>query len=171
MAPASARSSPARSPAWPASCAHYRREMRGLRVPRDSDVTVVGTDLIRRPDGEFVVLEDNLRVPSGASYMLTSRQIVKRMFPHLYRSCGIMPIEHYGQALLSTLRAIAPHGRHDPRSGREQRWRSARATHRVRGAGTGIDAAGPGGRKLRPNVIRASPDGSQTADTGGMARL
>ncbi|MDQ6707071.1 MAG: circularly permuted type 2 ATP-grasp protein, partial [Acidobacteriota bacterium] len=97
------------------TCKHYRREMRNVQVPKDRYVTVVGTDLIRRPDGRFVVLEDNLRVPSGVSYMLTGREIVKRMFPALYRSCGVMPIEHYSQALLSTLRALAPRERADPR--------------------------------------------------------
>ena len=97
------------------TCRHYRREMRGLAVPSQRYLTVVGTDLIRRPDGKFVVLEDNLRVPSGVSYMLTGREIVKRMFPALYQSCGVMPIEHYSQALLATLRALAPRERADPR--------------------------------------------------------
>ncbi|MGI8992434.1 MAG: circularly permuted type 2 ATP-grasp protein [Bryobacteraceae bacterium] len=97
------------------TCKHYRREMRNVQVPKDRYVTVVGTDLIRRPDGRFVVLEDNLRVPSGVSYMLTGREIVKRMFPALYQSCDVMPIEHYSQALLSTLRALAPRERADPR--------------------------------------------------------
>ena len=96
------------------TCKHYRREMHGIQVPRDRYVTVVGTDLIRRPDGKFVVLEDNLRVPSGVSYMLTGREIVKRMFAAFYQSCNVMPIEHYSQELLSTLRALAP-GRSDPR--------------------------------------------------------
>ena len=59
--------------------------MRGIKVPRDVYVTVVGTDLIRLPDGKFVVLEDNLRVPSGVSYMLTSRKVMKQIFPALFR--------------------------------------------------------------------------------------
>jgi uncharacterized circularly permuted ATP-grasp superfamily protein len=58
------------------TCKHYRREMRNVKVPRDVYITVVGTDLIRNPDGNFVVLEDNLRVPSGVSYMLTSRRVM-----------------------------------------------------------------------------------------------
>jgi len=97
------------------TCRHYRREMHGVQAPRDRYVTVAGTDLIRGPDGRFVVLEDNLRVPSGVSYMLTGREIVKRMFPALYASCGVMPIEHYSQALLATLRTLAPRERTDPR--------------------------------------------------------
>ena len=73
------------------SCKHFRRQMRGLNVPKDIYVTVVGSDLIRYPDGRFVVLEDNLRVPSGVSYMLTSRQVMKRIFPVLFQKCGVRP--------------------------------------------------------------------------------
>jgi uncharacterized circularly permuted ATP-grasp superfamily protein len=69
---------------------------------------------VRLPDGRFVVLEDNLRVPSGVSYMLSSRKVMKQIFPTLFRKCGVRPIEHYSQALLSTLRALAPDGRPDP---------------------------------------------------------
>jgi uncharacterized circularly permuted ATP-grasp superfamily protein len=63
------------------------------------------------PDGRFVVLEDNLRVPSGVSYMLTSRKVMKQIFPALFRKCGVRPIEQYSQELLSTLRSLAPEGR------------------------------------------------------------
>jgi uncharacterized circularly permuted ATP-grasp superfamily protein len=96
------------------SCRHFRRQMRGLHVAHDAYVTVVGSDLIRRPDGRFVVLEDNLRVPSGVSYMLTSRQVMKRIFPALFQRCGVRPIDHYSQALLSTLRSLAPEDRPAP---------------------------------------------------------
>ena len=96
------------------SCQHFRRQMRGLQVPRNVYVAVAGTDLLRLNSGEFVVLEDNLRVPSGVSYMLTNRRIMKRTLPHLFRSYGVRPIEHYTQALLSTLRSIAPEGRPEP---------------------------------------------------------
>lgn len=95
------------------SCKHFRREMRNLRVPRDIYVSVVGTDLVRTSDG-FAVLEDNLRVPSGVSYMLGNRQVMKRVFPRLFSTYGIRPIDHYGQALLATLRALAPPHRTDP---------------------------------------------------------
>jgi uncharacterized circularly permuted ATP-grasp superfamily protein len=96
------------------SCRHYRREMRGVRVPRDIYVTVVGTDLVRLPDGRFAVLEDNLRVPSGVSYMLVNRQVMKRVLPLLFGRYGVRSIDHYGQALLATLRALAPAHRPDP---------------------------------------------------------
>jgi len=97
-----------------ASCPHFRREMRGVAVPRGAYVAVAGTDLVRLPTGEFAVLEDNLRVPSGVSYMLTSRQVMKRVFPSLLRECQVRPIDHYGAALSSTLRSLAPEGRPEP---------------------------------------------------------
>ncbi len=96
------------------SCQHYRREMRGVHVPHDIYIAVDGTDLVRLPDGRFAVLEDNLRVPSGVSYMLTNRQVMKRVFPSLFGSYGVRPIDNYGQALLSTLMALAPAGRSEP---------------------------------------------------------
>jgi len=96
------------------SCQHFRREMLGLRVPRDIYTSVVGTDLVRLPDGRFAVLEDNLRVPSGVSYMLSNRQVMKRVFPALFDNYGVRPIDHYGEVLLSSLRALAPAQRSDP---------------------------------------------------------
>jgi uncharacterized circularly permuted ATP-grasp superfamily protein len=96
------------------SCKHFRRQMRAFGVRKDVYVSVAGTDLIRMPSGEFVVLEDNVRVPSGVSYMLVSREVTKRIFPRTFRECGVAPIEHYPQALLATLRALAPLGCNDP---------------------------------------------------------
>ena len=96
------------------TCRHFRREMRGVSVPRDIYISVVGTDLIRLEDGRFVVLEDNLRVPSGVSYMLANRMVMKRVFPRLFGNYGVRSIDHYGQALLATLRALAPPTRPDP---------------------------------------------------------
>ena len=96
------------------TCRHYRRQMRDVKVPRDAYVNVMGTDLVRLPDGQFVVLEDNLRVPSGVSYMLSSRKVMKQIFPALFRKYGVRPIEQYSQVLLSTLRSLAPDGRADP---------------------------------------------------------
>src|SRR5580700_4886154 len=96
------------------SCQQFRRQMRGLRVPRNVYVAIAGSDLLRLESGEFVVLEDNLRVPSGVSYMLTNRRIMKRTFPALFQSYGVKPIEHYPQMLLATLRSLAPEGRPEP---------------------------------------------------------
>ncbi len=91
------------------SSKHYRREMRGADAPHGTYVAVAGTDLIRQPDGQFAVLEDNLRVPSGASYMLANRQVMKRVFPMLFSHYGVRPLDYYGQALLGSLRDLAPH--------------------------------------------------------------
>jgi uncharacterized circularly permuted ATP-grasp superfamily protein len=90
------------------SCKHFRREMRGLNVARDIYVSICGTDLVRLPDGAFAVLEDNLRVPSGVSYMLANRKVLKRVFPSLFRDYGVSPIDHYPRELLATLRGLAP---------------------------------------------------------------
>ena len=97
------------------SCRHFRREMRGLQVPHNVYISVTGTDLVRLPNGSFAVLEDNLRVPSGVSYMLVNRQVMKRVFPRLFEHYNVRPIEQYGQALLATLQALAPQGRSDPK--------------------------------------------------------
>jgi uncharacterized circularly permuted ATP-grasp superfamily protein len=96
------------------SCKHYRRQMAGLQVPRNVYIAICGTDLIRLENGEFVVLEDNLRVPSGVSYMLTNRRVMKRIFPELFRTYNVRPIEQYTQLLLGTLRSLAPEGRPEP---------------------------------------------------------
>jgi uncharacterized circularly permuted ATP-grasp superfamily protein len=90
------------------TCRHFRREMRGLNVPRGIYVSICGTDLVRLPDGNFAVLEDNLRVPSGVSYMLANRKVLKKVFPTLFRDYGVSPVDHYAQALLATLRALVP---------------------------------------------------------------
>ncbi|HXN23773.1 MAG TPA: circularly permuted type 2 ATP-grasp protein [Candidatus Dormibacteraeota bacterium] len=99
------------------SCRHFRREMRELEVPRGNYVSICGTDLVRLPDGSFAVLEDNLRIPSGVSYMLANRKVLKRVFPTMFQDYGVFPIDHYPQALLATLRGLAPAnapGRNDP---------------------------------------------------------
>src|SRR5271156_5745635 len=67
------------------SCPQFRRQMSGLQVPRSVYIAVCGTGRIRMEDGTFAVFEDNLRVPSGVSYMLTNRRVMKRIFPHLFR--------------------------------------------------------------------------------------
>ena len=97
------------------SCKHYRRQMRGFSVPRNLYISIIGSDLLRLSSGEFVVLEDNLRVPSGVSYMLSNRRVTKRVFPELFQNYGVRPIEHYPQVLLATLRSVAPEGRPDPK--------------------------------------------------------
>ncbi len=92
---------------------NFRREMIGIEVPRGLYAHVVGTDLVRDRDGCYYVLEDNLRSPSGVSYMLENRQAMKRIFPRLFARYGVQPVEHYPQELLATLQALAP-GQGDP---------------------------------------------------------
>ena len=94
-------------------CPQYRAEMRGVRPPHDTWVAICGTDVVRTNDG-FAVLEDNLRVPSGVSYMIANRKAVKSNLPRLYRRCRVREVEHYGDLLLETLRELAPAGRSDP---------------------------------------------------------
>jgi len=96
------------------SCRHFRREMRGVPVHGDIYVSVAGTDLVRGEDGRFVVLEDNLRVPSGVSYMLANREVTKRVMPALFDRHHVRPIAQYGQLLLATLRALAPRAAAEP---------------------------------------------------------
>ena len=94
-------------------CPQYRIDMRGFSAPHGTWVGVCGTDLVRTNDG-FMVLEDNLRVPSGVSYMLANRKAVKASLRRLYRSSRVQEVEHYGRILLETLRELAPEGREDP---------------------------------------------------------
>ncbi|WP_407352640.1 circularly permuted type 2 ATP-grasp protein [Luteimonas sp. R10] len=86
----------------------YRREMQGLRVPGDVYAHISGIDLVRAGDGEYYVLEDNLRVASGVSYMLENRRMMARLIPELFASQQIAPVERYPDALLGILRQAAP---------------------------------------------------------------
>ena len=94
-------------------CPQYRIEMRGFEAPHGVWVAICGTDLIRTNDG-FMVLEDNLRVPSGVAYMLANRKAVKASFRRLYRSSRVQDVEHYGRVLRTTLQELAPAGTTDP---------------------------------------------------------
>ena len=94
-------------------CPHYRVEMRGVPVPSGIYVAICGTDLVRTQEG-FHVLEDNLRVPSGVSYMVANRKAVKTNLRRLYRRCRVREVERYGDLLRQTLRELAPGDRKDP---------------------------------------------------------
>jgi uncharacterized circularly permuted ATP-grasp superfamily protein len=89
------------------SCRHYRRQMQGVRVPKGIYISIVGTDLVRAEDGLFYVLEDNLRVPSGVSYMLANRKVMKQTFPALFHRYGVRSVDSYSQALLKTLKSLS----------------------------------------------------------------
>lgn len=92
----------------------YRREMQNLYVPHKAYANVCGSDLIRQPDGEFAVLEDNLRVPSGVSYMLANREASKRVFPGAFRAAGVRSVDRYPDLLLTTLKGMAADWRPNP---------------------------------------------------------
>ncbi|MFA6545209.1 MAG: circularly permuted type 2 ATP-grasp protein [Limisphaerales bacterium] len=89
---------------------HFRREFAGFNVPKDIYIHVCGTDLIRDGDGQWMVLEDNGRCPSGVSYVLENRRAMKRSFPGMFEDIGVRPVEDYPQELLRMLNHIAPAG-------------------------------------------------------------
>ncbi len=92
----------------------YRNEMHGFRVPGAVYSHISGIDLVRAGDGEYYVLEDNLRVASGVSYMLENRRITARLMPELFEQLQIAPVERYPDMLLDTLRQAAPAGVDQP---------------------------------------------------------
>ncbi len=94
-------------------CSQYLPEMRGISLPQGVHVSICGTDLVQDNDG-FKVLEDNLRVPSGVSYMLANRKAVKSNFRQLFRQYSVQRIEHYGSLLRQTLNELAPHNTDNP---------------------------------------------------------
>ncbi len=102
--------------------AQFRPEMMGVNVPGNVYSHIAGIDIVRAANlensadgsGEYYVLEDNLRVPSGVSYMLENRKMMMRLFPELFAMHRIAPVAHYPDLLLETLRAVAPAGVNEP---------------------------------------------------------
>jgi uncharacterized circularly permuted ATP-grasp superfamily protein len=98
--------------------AQFRKEMMGVAVPGGVYSHIAGIDIVRAPDasgeGRYFVLEDNLRVPSGVSYMLEDRKMMMRLFPELFSQHRVAPVAHYPDLLLETLRAVAPAGVNEP---------------------------------------------------------
>jgi len=92
----------------------YRPEMCGVTVPNGIYCHVAGVDIVRAGQGEYYVLEDNLRVPSGVSYMLEDRKMMMRLFPELFSKQSVAPVDHYPYLLLESLRSVAPAGISDP---------------------------------------------------------
>jgi uncharacterized circularly permuted ATP-grasp superfamily protein len=86
----------------------YRPEMRGFDVPGGVYVHIAGIDIVKTGQDEFYVLEDNLRTPSGVSYMLENRKMMMRLFPELFSRMAVAPVDHYADVLLENLRAVAP---------------------------------------------------------------
>ncbi len=90
------------------SCPHYLREVHGIKVPHDIYVHISGIDLIRGDDGKFYILEDNLRTPSGVSYMLENREVTKRIFPDMFAANNVRVINNYPLILYQILQQLAP---------------------------------------------------------------
>jgi len=92
----------------------YRPEMFNVDVPQGIYAHIAGIDIVRTGEDQFYVLEDNLRTPSGVSYMIEDRKMMMRLFPELFRRYSIAPVEHYPQVLKNNLRAVAQPGIKDP---------------------------------------------------------
>lgn len=90
------------------SCPHFLREVHGIKVPHNIYVHISGIDLIRGDDGKFYVLEDNLRTPSGVSYMLENREVTKKIFPDMFASNNVRVIGKYPLMLYNILLQLAP---------------------------------------------------------------
>jgi uncharacterized circularly permuted ATP-grasp superfamily protein len=91
-----------------ASCEHFARAVHGISAPGGVYTHVAGCDLVRDRDGAWMVLEDNVRIPSGISYVLENRAAMAHLLPELFAQYRVRPVEHYPQLLLSALRAMAP---------------------------------------------------------------
>jgi len=96
------------------SCPHFVREVVNLKVPYDIYVHIAGIDLIRDTDGAFYVLEDNLRTPSGVSYMIENRQMTKRIFPDVLPKNKVRSVANYPQILHKILVSLSPRKIHNP---------------------------------------------------------
>ena len=143
---------------------NFRREMIGFDVPGGVYAHIGGVDLVRDGDGRYLVLEDNLRTPSGVSYMLESRQALKRIFSALFEHYGVRPIDQYPRELFETLRSVAP------ASGRERSDRrpahAGRSTTR-RTSSTRSSPARWGSRSSRAATWSSTETASSTARRAG----
>lgn len=93
---------------------NFRAECVGVDPPLGIWAHICGSDLVRDKDGTVYVLEDNLRVPSGVSYMLENRQVMKRVFPELFENYSILPVDDYPSQLYNCLASISPHPKEYP---------------------------------------------------------
>jgi uncharacterized circularly permuted ATP-grasp superfamily protein len=97
------------------SAVSYRKQCQGLNPPWRVWCHITGTDLVRDRDGRYYVLEDNLRVPSGVSYVLENREVLKRIFPGVFEGLSVRPVNEYPSRLLEMLESLAPDGAAEPR--------------------------------------------------------
>ena len=93
---------------------HFQRAMIGLDPPLGVYTHIGGIDLVRDAEGAFRVLEDNVRTPSGVSYLLQNRQVMMRLFPEMFRGVAVRSVDHYADRLFETLRSVAPRGEREP---------------------------------------------------------
>ncbi len=97
------------------SCQHFRRDMIGVEVPQGIHLHIAGIDLVRdSKSGDFLVLEDNVRTPSGVSYVLENRLVMTRTFPDAFQACEVLPINHYPGELSRILRSLSARGGEEP---------------------------------------------------------
>ena len=92
----------------------YLKQIQGMNPPRGIWCHITGTDLVRAGDGQIYVLEDNLRCPSGVSYVIENREVMKRTFPQLFEGRNILPVETYPEQLLKMLQYVAPQASNEP---------------------------------------------------------
>ena len=92
----------------------YRPEMKGVRVPGNVYAHIAGVDIVKTGEDEHYVLEDNLRTPSGVSYMLENRKMMMRLFPDMFARTPVAPVDHFSDVLLENLRALAPQHNKQP---------------------------------------------------------
>ncbi|MBF0350424.1 MAG: circularly permuted type 2 ATP-grasp protein [SAR324 cluster bacterium] len=96
------------------SASTFRKQCVGLNPPRGVWAHISGIDMVREKNGQMYVLEDNLRCPSGVSYVLKNRQVMKQVFPQVFEASHVAPVDLYPNLLYKTLRSIAPEGVDDP---------------------------------------------------------
>lgn len=96
------------------SASHYRDELRGFRVPKDSFIQICGTDLIRDEQNGYLILEDNCRCPSGASYLLENRGAMKKVYPSLFQTMGVRPVDVYTDWLLEVMEDLSESSEREP---------------------------------------------------------
>ena len=87
---------------------NYKSQCQGMTPPHGAWANICGTDLVRHSDGKFYILEDNLRIPSGVSYMLENREVTRRVLPEMFQSYSIMPVDDYPSKLYETLASLSP---------------------------------------------------------------
>jgi uncharacterized circularly permuted ATP-grasp superfamily protein len=148
------------------TCADFRPQCVGLKPPRGIWCHIVGTDLVRDRSGEFYVLEDNLRCPSGVSYVLENRYLLKRTFPRIFESMSVRPVDDYPLRLLDTLRYLAPDHVDDPRVVvlTPGRYNSAYYEHAFLAQQMGVELVEPQDLVVRDGFV-------QMRTTAGLARV